>query len=211
VVLVLDKMENKDLLHIWSELLLSVLSAPTRMPNAVDLIVVIATVRLESACAKTDGLVVPVLDTVAKMDLLLIKLANLLQSLRQSLLPQRLTPEQLCVLFALTRRPNVVDLLVVIAIAKPVCACAKTDGLVVPVPIVVERSELPLMVFQLLLELPSNVLFALTKRKSVVVLIVVNVTQLLVSVPAKPLGPVVLSLTVTERPVLQLTTNPLLL
>jgi len=160
-------------------------SAHTRTPNAVETNVEPATDKLVSALARTDGPEVPALDVTDKSELphTTQDLKPVDTALEILLLPDTVQPETTNAQSAHTRDPNVVELNVVIATELLEPACARTDGLEVPVPDVTEnRQTSPTEAKSL------NAQCAHTRKPNAVELNVVIVTELLVNANVKANG-----------------------
>jgi len=191
VVRAVTTTEKPELLLTKLEQLVPLTNVPfalTERKSVVEMIVVHVTGRQESVFAKLLGMVVLAVTVLATS----VPVVTISLSLLHLLV---VTPSVQC---ALTERPNVVDPLVEIATGTPEHVFVSLDTQEELAVTTTEKSELPLTKLEQLVPL-TNVPFALTRKKSVVEMIVVHVTGRLETVFAKLLGLVVLAVAVTVK------------
>jgi len=183
-------------------------SAHTRTTSVVDLTVVSATDKLESAHARTDGAEVPAPDVTDKSELprttVVVPLVDtVLPSLPLDTALESL-PETTDALTAHTNTPNAVELNVETATVPPECAHARTAGPEVPALPETEDPETSLTEAVLL-----NAQCAHTRDPNVVELTVETVTVPPESASARTDGAEVLAPTREESLVLDTLATPL--
>jgi hypothetical protein len=163
--------------------------AHTRTTSVVDLTVVSATDKLESAPARTDGPEVPAPDVTDKSELprTTVVVPPLVDTVLPSLPPETALvslPETTDALTAHTNTPNAVELNVVTATVPPESAPARTDGPEVPALPETEDPETSLTEAR-----SSNAQCAHTREPSAVVVTVETATVPLESADARTDGP----------------------